>query len=83
MIADSELLYLHSALELAAEGLYSCTPNPRVGCIIVRDGAVLGRGWHVRAGEGHAEVNAIADVRRRHVMVSADTVLPDKLEDKP
>lgn len=61
MIADSDLLYLHSTLELAAHGMYSCTPNPRVGCIIVRNGQVLGRGWHIRAGEGHAEVNAIAD----------------------
>jgi diaminohydroxyphosphoribosylaminopyrimidine deaminase/5-amino-6-(5-phosphoribosylamino)uracil reductase len=61
MAADSDLVYLQSAVELAARGMYTCTPNPRVGCIIVRDGTVLGRGWHVRAGEGHAEVNAIAD----------------------
>lgn len=61
MIADSDLLYLHSCVELAARGMYSCTPNPRVGCIIVREGEVVGRGWHIRAGEGHAEVNAIAD----------------------
>jgi diaminohydroxyphosphoribosylaminopyrimidine deaminase/5-amino-6-(5-phosphoribosylamino)uracil reductase len=61
MIVDSDLLYLHAAIELAARGMYSATPNPRVGCIIVRDGEVLGRGWHVRAGEGHAEVNAMAD----------------------
>src|SRR5690606_6025649 len=45
----------------AERGLYSCTPNPRVGCLIVRDGVVLGRGAHLRAGEGHAEVNALAD----------------------
>jgi diaminohydroxyphosphoribosylaminopyrimidine deaminase/5-amino-6-(5-phosphoribosylamino)uracil reductase len=61
MIADSDLLYLHSAIELAVGGLYSCTPNPRVGCILVRGDQVLGRGWHVQAGKGHAEVNAIAD----------------------
>ncbi|MCZ6710927.1 MAG: bifunctional diaminohydroxyphosphoribosylaminopyrimidine deaminase/5-amino-6-(5-phosphoribosylamino)uracil reductase RibD [Gammaproteobacteria bacterium] len=60
-MVDSDLLYLHTAVELAARGMYSCTPNPRVGCIIVRNGEVLGRGWHVRAGEAHAEVNAIAD----------------------
>ena len=62
MLRDSDRLYLQATVELARRGMYSCTPNPRVGCIIVRDGAVLGRGWHVRAGEGHAEVNAIADV---------------------
>ena len=57
-------MYLRAAVELAAEGLYSCTPNPRVGCLIVRDGRVIGRGAHIRAGEGHAEINAIADARR-------------------
>jgi diaminohydroxyphosphoribosylaminopyrimidine deaminase/5-amino-6-(5-phosphoribosylamino)uracil reductase len=41
--------------------MYSCTPNPRVGCILVRGGEVLGRGWHIRAGEGHAEVNALSN----------------------
>jgi diaminohydroxyphosphoribosylaminopyrimidine deaminase/5-amino-6-(5-phosphoribosylamino)uracil reductase len=58
---DSDLLFLRTAVELAQQGLFSCTPNPRVGCLIVRDGKVLGRGAHLRAGEGHAEVNALAD----------------------
>jgi diaminohydroxyphosphoribosylaminopyrimidine deaminase/5-amino-6-(5-phosphoribosylamino)uracil reductase len=48
------------ALELAARGLYTTTPNPRVGCVIVRDGTVAGEGWHERAGAPHAEVNALA-----------------------
>lgn len=61
MLRDSDLKFLDAAVELAAHGLNSTTPNPRVGCLIVRDGEVLGRGWHVRAGEGHAEVNALAD----------------------
>ncbi|AJE22859.1 Riboflavin biosynthesis protein RibD [Azotobacter chroococcum NCIMB 8003] len=47
------------ALELARRGLYSTHPNPRVGCVIVADGAVVGEGWHVRAGEPHAEVHAL------------------------
>jgi diaminohydroxyphosphoribosylaminopyrimidine deaminase / 5-amino-6-(5-phosphoribosylamino)uracil reductase len=47
------------ALELAARGLYTTDPNPRVGCVIVRDGRVIGEGWHVRAGEPHAEVLAL------------------------
>ncbi len=58
-IADD--LYLKAAVELAGQGLFSCTPNPRVGCLIVKDGRVLGRGAHLFAGEGHAEVNALAD----------------------
>lgn len=48
------------ALELAERGLYTTTPNPRVGCVLVRDGAVVGEGWHERAGAAHAEVNALA-----------------------
>ncbi|MBI1965499.1 MAG: bifunctional diaminohydroxyphosphoribosylaminopyrimidine deaminase/5-amino-6-(5-phosphoribosylamino)uracil reductase RibD [Betaproteobacteria bacterium] len=48
------------ALELAGRGLYTTTPNPRVGCVIVRDGAVAGEGWHERAGGPHAEVIALA-----------------------
>ncbi|MBP8868187.1 MAG: bifunctional diaminohydroxyphosphoribosylaminopyrimidine deaminase/5-amino-6-(5-phosphoribosylamino)uracil reductase RibD, partial [Propionivibrio sp.] len=47
------------ALRLAKRGLYSTSPNPRVGCVIVRDGVVVGEGWHQRAGEAHAEVNAL------------------------
>lgn len=51
--------YMARALELARQGLYSTHPNPRVGCVIVRDGQVVGEGWHVRAGEPHAEVHAL------------------------
>lgn len=47
------------ALRLAERGLYTTTPNPRVGCVLVRHGEVVGEGWHVRAGEPHAEVNAL------------------------
>ena len=53
------------ALVLAERGLYTTTPNPRVGCVIVKDGAVIGEGWHELAGEAHAEVNALADARTR------------------
>ncbi|MBA4092895.1 MAG: bifunctional diaminohydroxyphosphoribosylaminopyrimidine deaminase/5-amino-6-(5-phosphoribosylamino)uracil reductase RibD [Candidatus Accumulibacter sp.] len=47
------------ALRLAERGLYLTTPNPRVGCVIVRDGRVVGEGWHARAGEAHAEIHAL------------------------
>lgn len=52
--------WMARALELAARGLFTTTPNPRVGCVIVRDGQMVGEGWHVRAGEAHAEVHALA-----------------------
>jgi diaminohydroxyphosphoribosylaminopyrimidine deaminase / 5-amino-6-(5-phosphoribosylamino)uracil reductase len=47
------------ALELAERGRYGVSPNPMVGCVIVRDGAIIGEGWHRRAGEAHAEVDAL------------------------
>jgi len=47
------------ALQLAARGRYSAHPNPMVGCVIVRDGEVVGEGWHEKAGEAHAEINAL------------------------
>lgn len=47
------------ALRLAARGLYTTTPNPRVGCVIVQNGRVVGEGWHQRAGEAHAEIHAL------------------------
>lgn len=52
--------WMSRAIELAERGLFTTTPNPRVGCVIVRDGCVVGEGWHVRAGEPHAEVRALS-----------------------
>ena len=49
------------ALELAARGLFTTTPNPRVGCVVVKDGVVAGEGWHEKAGESHAEPMALQD----------------------
>ncbi len=48
------------AIELARNGLYTTDPNPSVGCVLVKDGVVVGEGWHVRAGQPHAEPNALA-----------------------
>lgn len=56
-----DLAHLRAAIELAERGLFTTTPNPRVGCVLVRDGTTLGRGWHVRQGEAHAETLALAD----------------------
>ena len=57
--------WMSRALMLAERGLYTTEPNPRVGCVLVADGEVVGEGWHVRAGEGHAEVNALAQAGER------------------
>jgi diaminohydroxyphosphoribosylaminopyrimidine deaminase/5-amino-6-(5-phosphoribosylamino)uracil reductase len=59
--------YMAHALQLARRGLYTTDPNPRVGCVLARDGEVVGEGWHERAGGPHAEVVALnaAGVRSR------------------
>jgi diaminohydroxyphosphoribosylaminopyrimidine deaminase/5-amino-6-(5-phosphoribosylamino)uracil reductase len=51
--------YMAHALQLAEQGLYTTDPNPRVGCVLVRDGVVVGEGAHLKAGEPHAEVHAL------------------------
>jgi diaminohydroxyphosphoribosylaminopyrimidine deaminase/5-amino-6-(5-phosphoribosylamino)uracil reductase len=60
MFSADDHRFMARALELAGRGLYTATPNPRVGCVIVSNGAVTGEGWHERAGAPHAEVNALA-----------------------
>jgi len=50
---------MRRALELAEKGLYTTTPNPRVGCVVTKDQALLGEGWHERAGGPHAEIVAL------------------------
>lgn len=76
MIGAADRLFLSRAVELAERGLYSVSGNPRVGCVIVRDGRVIGRGWHRRAGGPHAEIHAIqaagGDVRGATVYVSLE-----------
>ena len=51
--------FMARALRLAERGLYTTTPNPRVGCVFVKDGRIVGEGWHERAGGPHAEVVAL------------------------
>lgn len=51
--------FMARALQLAARGLYTTSPNPRVGCVIVKDGKIIGEGWHQKAGEPHAEIHAL------------------------
>jgi diaminohydroxyphosphoribosylaminopyrimidine deaminase / 5-amino-6-(5-phosphoribosylamino)uracil reductase len=57
--------FMLRALALAQRGLHTTHPNPRVGCVVVKDGAVVGEGFHARAGEPHAEVLALAQAGPR------------------
>lgn len=53
--------FMQRALDLAALGRWTTAPNPMVGCVIVKQGQIIGEGYHQKAGQGHAEVNAFAD----------------------
>ena len=51
--------YLARALRLAEKGIYTTHPNPRVGCVLVRGGRIVGEGYHLKAGDEHAEAMAL------------------------
>ncbi|BCX81810.1 diaminohydroxyphosphoribosylaminopyrimidine deaminase/5-amino-6-(5-phosphoribosylamino)uracil reductase [Methylomarinovum caldicuralii] len=59
MTPASDHLWMARALRLAEKGRYTTDPNPRVGCVLVKDGRVVGEGWHRRAGGPHAEIEAL------------------------
>jgi diaminohydroxyphosphoribosylaminopyrimidine deaminase / 5-amino-6-(5-phosphoribosylamino)uracil reductase len=61
--ADSQ--WMAHALRLAERGLYTTSPNPRVGCVLVKENKVVGEGWHERAGEPHAEVYALREAGKQ------------------
>ncbi|MBI2311949.1 MAG: bifunctional diaminohydroxyphosphoribosylaminopyrimidine deaminase/5-amino-6-(5-phosphoribosylamino)uracil reductase RibD [Betaproteobacteria bacterium] len=61
MFTADDHAFMAEALQLAERGLNTTTPNPRVGCLVVRDGQVIGRGFHERAGLPHAEVLALGE----------------------
>jgi len=52
-------IYMARAIQLAQKGLYTTHPNPRVGCVLVKDGEIIAEGWHKKAGGSHAEIHAL------------------------
>ncbi|MFZ1494221.1 MAG: bifunctional diaminohydroxyphosphoribosylaminopyrimidine deaminase/5-amino-6-(5-phosphoribosylamino)uracil reductase RibD [Candidatus Competibacter denitrificans] len=64
-MSSDDYRYMARALTLARRGLYGTDPNPRVGCVLVRDGAIVGEGWHERAGEPHAEAIALEEAGKK------------------
>jgi len=66
---------MKKAIALARRGEATVAPNPMVGAVVVRDGKVIGRGWHERAGEPHAEINAIADAQKHSGSLAGATLV--------
>jgi diaminohydroxyphosphoribosylaminopyrimidine deaminase/5-amino-6-(5-phosphoribosylamino)uracil reductase len=63
---SDDVRFMRLALRLARRGLGRTSPNPMVGAVLVRSGKIIGQGWHHRAGEPHAEIEALNDARRRN-----------------
>ena len=72
--------YMQRCLQLAANGIQGARPNPMVGAVIVTNGRIIGEGYHVRCGEGHAEVNAFASVRPEDEVLLKDATIYVSLE---
>ena len=66
-MSDLDLKYMQAALKLAGRGIGTVEPNPAVGCVIVKANQVIGRGWHKKFGDPHAEINAIEDCKSHGV----------------
>ena len=70
---ETDQSFMLQALALAEKGKYSTLPNPCVGCILTKNGIIIGSGFHKKAGTGHAEVNALADARNKGNDTSGST----------
>lgn len=65
---ENHEFFMRRCLQLAQNGLGNTYPNPLVGCVIVHQGKIIGEGWHKKAGEPHAEVNAIHSVKNKSLL---------------
>ena len=65
MFSQTDFIHMERALALAARGMYTTDPNPRVGCVLVKNGEVIGEGFTQPAGQDHAEIRALKDARSR------------------
>ena len=78
---ETDEIYMRRCLQLARNGQQLAKPNPMVGAVIVsKDGRIIGEGYHVRCGEGHAEVNAFASVRKEDEALLHETTVYVSLE---
>jgi diaminohydroxyphosphoribosylaminopyrimidine deaminase/5-amino-6-(5-phosphoribosylamino)uracil reductase len=74
MFSAADHQFMSEALAQAQQSLYLSNPNPRVGCVIVKDGQVIGRGYTQKVGGPHAEVQALADVKAKGLNAQGSTV---------
>lgn len=67
--------FMREAIALAQQGRFATCPNPTVGAVLVKDGEIVARGWHHRAGEAHAEVDCLRDARERGINPAECTIV--------
>jgi diaminohydroxyphosphoribosylaminopyrimidine deaminase/5-amino-6-(5-phosphoribosylamino)uracil reductase len=72
---DADSIFMQRAIQLAQQGIYSTRPNPAVGCVIVKDGQIIGEGFHPKAGEPHAEVFALRQAGAQAAQATAYVTL--------
>ena len=75
-----DIIYMRRCLQLARNGQQNAQPNPMVGAVVVCNGRIIGEGYHVRCGEGHAEVNALASVKQEDVHLLTESTIYVSLE---
>lgn len=73
-------VYMSRCIQLAKNGMQNSQPNPMVGAVIVHNGRIIGEGYHVRCGEGHAEVNACASVKKEDEHLLPESTIYVSLE---
>ncbi|MDD1612835.1 MAG: bifunctional diaminohydroxyphosphoribosylaminopyrimidine deaminase/5-amino-6-(5-phosphoribosylamino)uracil reductase RibD, partial [Methylococcaceae bacterium] len=74
--SDRDYRYMARALQLARNGLYTTHPNPRVGCVLVKGDQIIGEGWHVKAGDDHAEIVALKNAENAEGSTAYVTLEP-------
>ncbi|MDY6258092.1 MAG: bifunctional diaminohydroxyphosphoribosylaminopyrimidine deaminase/5-amino-6-(5-phosphoribosylamino)uracil reductase RibD [Bacteroidaceae bacterium] len=79
-VLTTDEMYMRRCLQLARNGWQNAQPNPMVGAVIVHEGRIIGEGYHVRCGEGHAEVNACASVRKEDEHLLKESTIYVSLE---
>ncbi|MBP5699759.1 MAG: bifunctional diaminohydroxyphosphoribosylaminopyrimidine deaminase/5-amino-6-(5-phosphoribosylamino)uracil reductase RibD, partial [Methanobrevibacter sp.] len=79
-VSITDEIYMRRCIQLAKNGRKNAQPNPMVGAVIVHNGKIIGEGYHVRCGEGHAEVNACASVNKEDEHLLKESTIYVSLE---